>query len=123
VSTDTRPSISALAALREGWPAELTPVLDEDGDWDGKFDYPDNEHRGEVYIECSSDGMDEAAQFAALLAAEHKATPVLLEIAKAALAWSEARDAWMVAPTGPSKARFTEAATALAETVAAKVKL
>lgn len=46
---------------------------------------------------------------------------VLLEIAAAALAWNEARDAWMVAPTPPSKTRFTEAATRLAAAVAGKV--
>lgn len=97
-------------------------MLDEDGDWDGKFDHSDNDHIGEGYLECSSDGMDEAPRFAALLAAEHNATPVLLEVVKATLVWAEARDAWMVAPTGPSKARFTEAATALAEAVAAKVR-
>jgi hypothetical protein len=108
--SDDRPSIAELAALREGWPATLTPVLDGDGTWDGKFDHSDNEdgEDGEGYIECSS--MDEAPRFAALIAVEHNAVPVLIEIVAAALEWQ----ATYGAPRGDRHADRAEAALLIA---------
>lgn len=84
-------SISDLLALREGWPESITPVFGLFNEWDGEFDHSNNEHGDEGYLECSSLRMDCADLFAKLVAAEHNAMPVLLEVVKAALAWSEQR--------------------------------
>lgn len=83
--SDDTISISELKKLREGWPESIEPVLDVCGDWHGQFDHFDNEHEGEGYLECHSWDMENAELFAKLIAAEHNALPVLLDVVKAAL--------------------------------------
>lgn len=90
-------NLTDLTRDRQGWPAELIPVLDDHGEWDGEFDYPDNEHAGEMYIECTSFGMDAAPLFAKLIASEHNSTPTLSSIVLAALDFRDAFSAWRTA--------------------------